>query len=115
MRWHPVISGLLTLLTDDGDLGYCRCFSGSTLKVEQEAVVHVLEPRDQSDGHACSDKENLSDSRKKQSIKLNLSAAMGAVCSDYDFGSPLFTGDTKASQETVFAVPAYIICENGKA
>uniref|UniRef100_A0A0X3Q1X4 Nuclear pore complex protein Nup88 n=1 Tax=Schistocephalus solidus TaxID=70667 RepID=A0A0X3Q1X4_SCHSO len=64
-------------------------------------------------GHRLStDKENIQDSQKKGKTKLNLNFALGAVCSDFDIGSPLFTAEAK-SFSGLLSSPIYVLCENG--
>ncbi|VDK38391.1 unnamed protein product [Taenia asiatica] len=106
VRWHPYISNLLVLLVSDGRLLLCRCIcsSGGSLKFEDELTIHLLEAPD----HA--DKENR---HIKMSRGLNLSEAMGAVCCDFDFGSPLFPDEERFSRDAPLRVPIYVICENG--
>ncbi|KAH9283342.1 Nuclear pore complex protein Nup88 [Echinococcus granulosus] len=106
VRWHPYIPNLLVLLISDGRLILCRCIcsSGGSLKFENELVIYLLEAPD----HA--DKENR---RTRVSRGLNLSEAMGAVCCDFDFGSPLFSDGARFSHDAPLRVPIYVICENG--
>ncbi|KAL5971528.1 hypothetical protein TSMEX_000759 [Taenia solium] len=106
VRWHPYISNLLVLLVSDGRLLLCRCIcsSGGSLKFENELIIHLLEAPDHVD------KENR---HTKMSRGLNLSEAMGVVCCDFDFGSPLFPDEGRFSRDAPLRVPIYVICENG--
>ncbi|VDM17567.1 unnamed protein product [Hydatigera taeniaeformis] len=106
VRWHPYISNLLVILVSDGRLLFCRCIcsSGGSLKFENELTVHLLEAPD----HA--DKENR---QTKASRGLNLGEAMGALCCDFDFGSPFFSDETRFMNDAPLRVPIYVICENG--
>ena len=80
--------------------------------MDRELSLNVLESSDPSHH----DKENATcEQRKKTAIKLNLSAAMGGVCCDFDFGSPLFASESKFAQGALLSVPIYVLCENGEA
>ncbi|VDD74048.1 unnamed protein product [Mesocestoides corti] len=108
-RWHPKIHNILVLLTKDGKLIFCRCkfAPGGAPEFETELIVHVLEPPENDAGENCSTVQG------KLSQNLNLSVAMGAVCSDFDFGSSLFHGGVRVSHDVPLDVPIYVLCENG--
>lgn len=105
VRWHPYIPNLLVILTSDGKLLFSRCvhLSGASLRFDKELTVNLLDSSDHMD------KEN---DCYKTCRGLNLSEAMGAVCRDFDFGSPLFD-ENGLSRDTILRVPIYVICENG--
>nr|VZI52393.1 unnamed protein product [Spirometra erinaceieuropaei] len=112
-RWHPTARGVLFLLTRDGFLHLLHCdwnASGS-LSVKTELQVSVL--RTLEAGHKLStDKESIHNNQRKGQMKLNLNFALGAVCSDFDIGSPLFTADVQ-SLSGLLSSPVYVLCENG--
>ncbi|VDM00027.1 unnamed protein product [Schistocephalus solidus] len=104
-RWHPTAKGVLLLLTKDGFLHLLRCSGSvsSSLSVKMELKVSVLGTLEA--GHRLStDKENIQDSQKKGKTKLNLNFALGAVCSDFDIGSPLFTAEAKSFSGDILMV-----------
>lgn len=113
VRWHPLISGVLTILTEAGKLLFYRCYTGNSFKFEQSLFVLVLEQQDECEEIPTTDKANKCSPSRKQGINLDLSAAMGAVCSDFDFGSSFFSAESKLTREAVLCMPIYIICENG--
>ncbi|VDN10274.1 unnamed protein product [Dibothriocephalus latus] len=113
-KWHPTVKGVLLLLTRDGFLHLLRCngSAGGSLSVKTEIKLSVLRTLE-AGPKLSSEKENIRDNQKKGRTKLNLNFALGAVCTDFDIGSPLFTTDAK-SYSCLFSSPVYVLCENGK-
>lgn len=107
VRWHPYIPNLLVLLTSDGRLIFSRCkhISGNSIRFDNELNIYLLDSPDHTD------KENGCTKTRRG---LNLGEAMGAVCRDFDFGSPLFD-ESRFSQDAPLRVPIYAICENGES